>query len=106
MQGHTDSVGDSAYNRNLSLRRARMVKRHLVAGEISQHRLVEVGFGEDFPIAEIAGEDERNRRVEIVNLGSIELVDSTVSFVEAGAPCPVDRYRRIPARVAIEWHSE
>ena len=98
VQGHTDSVGDNAYNRNLSLRRARTVKRHLVAGDISQHRLVEVGFGEDFPIAEIAGEDERNRRVEIVNLGSIELADSTVSFVEAGRRAlliGIDEYQHV-----------
>ena len=71
VQGHTDSVGDRTYNRALSLRRARAVKHYLVAGNISSHRLVEVGLGEDFPIVDTSGEDGRNRRVEVVNLGSI-----------------------------------
>lgn len=68
--GHTDSVGASDYNRDLSLRRAHSVKRHLVASQVSAGRLVEVGLGEDYPVAETAGEDARNRRVEIINLGT------------------------------------
>ena len=68
--GHTDSVGASDYNRDLSLRRAHSVKRHLVAGEVSAGRLVEVGLGEDYPVAGTAGDDARNRRVEIINLGT------------------------------------
>ena len=70
IQGHTDSVGSSEYNRSLSLRRARTVKRYLAekAG-IAVHRLVEVGLGEDYPLAGLRPTDDRNRRVEIVNLG-------------------------------------
>ena len=68
--GHTDSVGASEYNRDLSLRRAHSVKRHLVAGEVSAGRLVEVGLGEDYPVAGAAGGAARNRRVEIINLGT------------------------------------
>ena len=68
--GHTDSVGASDYNRDLSLRRAHAVKRHLVAGEVSAGRLVEVGLGEDYPVAGTAGDDARNRRVEVINLGT------------------------------------
>ncbi len=66
--GHTDSVGAGDYNRSLSLRRARSVKRHLVSRAVDAVRLVEVGLGEDYPVAETAGDDARNRRVEIVNL--------------------------------------
>ncbi|GEM_PF-1959712 len=68
--GHTDSVGAGEYNRELSLRRARSVKRHLVAGEVSTGRLVEVGLGEGYPVPGTAGDDARNRRVEIINLGT------------------------------------
>ena len=70
VQGHTDSTGSSAYNRALSLGRARSVKQHLVAANVSASRLVEVGLGEDFRLPDIPAEDERNRRVEIVKLGS------------------------------------
>lgn len=66
--GHTDSVGARDYNRGLSLRRARSVKRHLVAQFVERSRLVEVGLGEDYPLAGTAGDDAGNRRVEIVNL--------------------------------------
>ena len=71
VQGHTDSVGSREYNRLLSHRRARAVKRYLIdnAG-IGAHRLVEVGLGEDYPVAGLQPADERNRRVEIVNLGA------------------------------------
>ena len=70
VMGHTDSVGGSAYNRDLSLRRARSVKRRLVASAVNGERLVEVGLGEDYPVPGTRGEDARNRRVEIVNLGT------------------------------------
>ena len=72
VQGHTDSVGSSEYNRGLSLRRARSVKRQLVSANVSAHRLVEVGLGEGFPLPDVPGEDDRNRRVEIVRLGSLD----------------------------------
>lgn len=70
IQGHTDSAGDAAYNRTLSLRRAGAVKRYLVdeAG-VPGRRLVEVGLGESYPMAGLSPADGRNRRVEIVNLG-------------------------------------
>ena len=71
VQGHTDSIGGEIYNRGLSWRRARTVKRYLSREQgLSENRLVEVGLGEGFPIAGIPSDDERNRRVEVVNLGS------------------------------------
>ena len=70
IQGHTDSTGSEEYNRSLSLRRARAVKRRIVAATgVDSARLVEVGFGESLPIRGVPPEDPRNRRVEIVNLG-------------------------------------
>ena len=91
VQGHTDSVGTQAYNRSLSQQRARTVKQYLVdrAG-VAAHRLVEIGLGEDYPIAGLRTTDDRNRRVEIVNLGG--------SLAEA--PRPVAQ-RLAPGRRAL-----
>ena len=70
VQGHTDSVGSHAYNRLLSHRRARTVKRYLVeTAGIDARRLVEIGLGENYPLAGLQPTDDSNRRVEIVNLG-------------------------------------
>ncbi len=70
VQGHTDSVGDEAYNRRLSQRRARAVSRYLVETMgIAAVRLIEVGLGESAPLPGLAPDDGRNRRVEVVNRG-------------------------------------
>ena len=68
IEGHTDSVGSAAYNRDLSSRRARRVMRRLVEEHgIPAGMLTARGLGESAPRAELAPEDGRNRRVEIVN---------------------------------------
>ena len=72
VQGHTDGVGGRDYNRRLSLKRAGSVKRTLVAAGIDAQRLVDVGMGEDFPLPGIKPDDGRNRRVEIVRIGSTD----------------------------------
>lgn len=78
--GHTDSVGGSTYNRDLSLRRARSVKHYLVALGVREERLLEVGLGEDYPVAGTAGDDPRNRRVEVLNLGTHMAASSNIGF--------------------------
>ena len=83
VQGHTDSVGSNEYNRGLSLRRARSVKEHLVSANVPPHRLVEVGLGESFPLPNVPRKDDRNRRVEIVRLGSLD-PETTASPPEGG----------------------
>ena len=64
--GHTDSVGDAEYNRELSERRARAVVEYLVAQGFDRSRLTPVGFGEAQPQASNETEEGRalNRRME------------------------------------------
>ncbi|MCW8828276.1 MAG: OmpA family protein [Gammaproteobacteria bacterium] len=65
--GHTDSLGDAAYNRALSERRARAVADYLGAQGLSDRNIKSVGMGEEKPIADNATATGRaqNRRVEI-----------------------------------------
>ncbi len=67
VQGHTDSVGDAEYNRQLSEKRARSVMAYLIDNGIARNRLTAIGLGEDRPIAsnDSAAGRERNRRVEL-----------------------------------------
>jgi outer membrane protein OmpA-like peptidoglycan-associated protein len=65
--GHTDSVGEAAYNQQLSDRRASNVAAYLTSHRVPATRIVTVGAGEAHPIASNDTEDGRaqNRRVEI-----------------------------------------
>lgn len=65
--GHTDSVGDAAYNQDLSERRADSVANYLVQSGVSASQLSVVGYGETQPIAsnDTAEGRAQNRRVEI-----------------------------------------
>jgi outer membrane protein OmpA-like peptidoglycan-associated protein len=72
IEGHTDSIGSDSYNRRLSERRAESVKRYLLQHfPIQSDRLVVKGYGKNKPIASNDTPDgrDKNRRVEIVNLG-------------------------------------
>jgi OOP family OmpA-OmpF porin len=63
--GHTDGVGDEAYNQGLSERRARAVYEYLVSKGVGSGRVNVVGYGESRPVADNATEEgrARNRRV-------------------------------------------
>ncbi len=66
--GHTDNVGNRAYNVNLSKERAAFVQSYLSKnGGISMKQMSVNGFGPDKPIAPNTTEDgkAKNRRVEI-----------------------------------------
>jgi len=68
IEGHTDAIGDAAYNRDLSQRRADAVKAYLVARlPAVAARLKTQGFGPDRPIASNRSDEgrEKNRRVEL-----------------------------------------
>jgi outer membrane protein OmpA-like peptidoglycan-associated protein len=67
VDGHTDSIGKRIYNQDLSDRRARNVRKHLVEKYfVLPERVVAQGFGEDRPIADNGNYQGRkqNRRVE------------------------------------------
>lgn len=60
--GHTDSIGSSDYNNNLSMLRAEAVRSYLInSGHIAPTRLEAHGYGFSFPIATNTTEEGRNR---------------------------------------------
>lgn len=67
IEGHTDSVGEDAYNLSLSERRAQSVVAWLTQNGIAASRLNAVGKGETTPVASNDTADGRalNRRVEV-----------------------------------------
>ena len=70
--GHTDSVGEDAYNQRLSVKRAEAVKAFLVSKGIEKNRVYTEGKGEKQPIADNKTSEGRakNRRVEIEVVGT------------------------------------
>ena len=66
--GHTDTVGNDAFNDNLSRQRAEVVRRALVARGIAAENIVVVGRGKREPIVATGDNvaETRNRRVEIL----------------------------------------
>lgn len=68
VEGHTDSTGTHAHNRELSLRRATAVKAELVSAGMADPDVRTIGRGERQPIASNTNADGRaqNRRVVII----------------------------------------
>jgi OOP family OmpA-OmpF porin len=66
VEGHTDTTGGAARNRELSQQRADSVRAYLIGKGVVKGRLVAKGFGPDVPIADNATPEgqEANRRVE------------------------------------------
>jgi outer membrane protein OmpA-like peptidoglycan-associated protein len=66
INGHTDSRGSKAYNKELSRKRARAVVRYLAERGIDKERLAWKGFGESQPIApnDTEAGRQKNRRTE------------------------------------------
>ncbi|HUF71716.1 MAG TPA: OmpA family protein [Gammaproteobacteria bacterium] len=65
--GHTDSTGTNQYNQQLSERRASSVASYLVTRDVLRDRIIEVGMGEERPVADNNTAEGRqvNRRVEL-----------------------------------------
>ena len=70
--GHTDSVGDDAFNQKLSVARSEAVKAYLVSKGVEKNRIYTEGKGEKQPVADNKTADGRakNRRVEIEAVGT------------------------------------
>lgn len=68
IEGHTDAIGNDAYNQKLSESRARSIVDWLVAEGIPVTRLKAFGHGETQPVGtnDTAAGRQLNRRVEIV----------------------------------------
>lgn len=75
INGYTDSVGDDAYNLNLSKQRATSVQRWLTTNKkVNPDHITTNGFGKSQPVAPNSNPDgsdnpagrQQNRRVEIV----------------------------------------
>ncbi|MCP4660915.1 MAG: OmpA family protein [bacterium] len=76
LEGHTDSIDTEEYNLDLSRRRAASVAAYLAEKfRIDRQRLLSVGYGESRPIAtnDTDAGRQKNRRVQIANLGYGEL---------------------------------
>jgi outer membrane protein OmpA-like peptidoglycan-associated protein len=67
VEGHTDNVGDDAYNQRLSEQRAYSVKDYLVGEGVPSSRVSSIGYGESRPKQTNTTPEGRqlNRRVEI-----------------------------------------
>lgn len=67
IEGHTDNVGEDAYNMDLSQRRTESVREYLISKGISATRLTAIGYGETRPVADNkkASGRAQNRRVEL-----------------------------------------
>jgi outer membrane protein OmpA-like peptidoglycan-associated protein len=71
IEGHTDSQGNSAYNKKLSQQRAEAVVAYLVKKGVDRARLTAMGFGQEQPIADNKTKAGRaqNRRVVFTVIG-------------------------------------
>ncbi len=69
VQGHTDNVGNDAYNQTLSEARAKAVMAWLTRHGVAADRLTSNGYGKTKPVADNGSDDGRakNRRVEIAD---------------------------------------
>lgn len=71
VEGHTDAVGGDDYNKALSERRAKAVVEYLVTRHsIERARLESVGLGRAKLALPSQPADARNRRVQILNVGT------------------------------------
>jgi outer membrane protein OmpA-like peptidoglycan-associated protein len=74
IEGHTDSIGSSEYNLQLSLLRAESVQNFLVGNSLPADRVTAIGYGEtraEAPNDSATGR-QQNRRVEVVILDAGE----------------------------------
>ena len=69
LEGHTDKHGESSYNLNLSIQRARRAKQYLVTRfRIAPQRLETIGYGFERIVDLKDPFSARNRRVEVLKI--------------------------------------
>ena len=80
--GHTDNVGDSIRNVDLSKRRALAVKEMLVRLGVESSRIQTEGFGPSKPRASNSTQEGRlmNRRVEVKLTNTVLETEETVEL--------------------------
>ncbi|GAA4376339.1 OmpA family protein [Hymenobacter koreensis] len=71
ISGHTDNVGNAAYNKDLSQRRAKAVVDYLTGKGVAASRLTSAGYGDTQPVSSNSTKEGRqlNRRTEFKVLG-------------------------------------
>lgn len=68
VSGHTDSRGDAAHNRELSAKRADVIRRELVKRGVAESEIISVGMGSERPLVkpdDTPAKQAKNRRYEI-----------------------------------------
>jgi outer membrane protein OmpA-like peptidoglycan-associated protein len=72
VQGHTDNVGQAAYNQKLSQQRADSVRQYLIKKGVAESRLVAKGYGMSQPLVPNNSEANKalNRRVQFIRTES------------------------------------
>lgn len=93
VEGHTDNVGNAAYNKQLSGRRAASVMKWLTDHKVDKKRLIAAGFGMEEPVDKNDTEEGRanNRRVAFTILekdDSKKPSSGATTAPPAGAPQP------------------
>lgn len=85
IEGHTDSVGHTAYNMALSEHRALAVRQALIAQGINAEQLIVRAYGETQPVATNAtsGGRQQNRRVEVL-ISNESLGSKTIQSLTTG----------------------
>ena len=69
--GHTNATGEPAHNLELSLQRANAIKVALMTAlAVPAQQLEVVGVGQELPLDGTNPKDAKNRRVQLINLGS------------------------------------
>jgi outer membrane protein OmpA-like peptidoglycan-associated protein len=89
IEGHADNIGSDSYNQLLSDRRATSVVQYLANRlGVESARLLAVGYGKSRPIDNNATEEgrQKNRRVQIVNLGTGTSTTSEGGSTQRPAP--------------------
>lgn len=81
LEGHTDKLGSTPYNEDLSTRRMQAVRERLIADGIDSDRIVMLTYGE----AEATDPNNPSNR-RVVMFASKENIDNIVGMQRAGRP--------------------